>query len=171
MRWILTAMVVLTVMLCGFVLVGGLLSPAHEVTRSALVAAPPERVFALVTDIAAMDTWRPHVVRVDPVAGEPSVLVSGAGGPVTFTVEEARAPSFVRLGVRGAGPNIQGTWSITLAAADAGTRVSMTERASIENPVFRFLSRFVVGHATAVDAYLGDLVAHLGGRAGASTGE
>jgi hypothetical protein len=36
----------------------------------------------------------------------------------------------------------------------AGSRVRITERGEVYNPVFRFMSRFVMGHSATARAYL-----------------
>jgi hypothetical protein len=38
--------------------------------------------------------------------------------------------------------------------ADGATQVTITEKGTIPNPVFRFLSRFVFGYTATQDAYL-----------------
>ncbi|WP_428261329.1 SRPBCC family protein [Haliangium sp.] len=87
----------------------------------------------------------------------------GARGPVTLAVLERDPPRRLVLYLAGMGPGFVGTWTFDLAPDPAGTRLTLTERGEIENPVFRFLSRFVIGYTTAIDAYLDDLGAHLRG--------
>jgi hypothetical protein len=41
---------------------------AHTATRSAEVAAPPDRVWTLITDVAAFPTLRPDVTAVDQLS-------------------------------------------------------------------------------------------------------
>ena len=45
----------------------------------------------------------------------------------------------------------------TYCASGSGTRVSITERGEVYNPIFRFLSRFVFGHTGTMETYLRDL--------------
>ena len=59
-------------------------------------------------------------------------------------------------------------------APDA-SRVTITERGWVSNPIFRFVSRFVMGHTSTLDAYLRALGKHFGSEPTptvvASTGE
>ncbi len=48
-----------------------------------------------------------------------------------------------------------------LAAAAGGTRVRVTEDGEVYNPLFRFVSRFIMGHTATMDRYLDDLAAVL----------
>jgi hypothetical protein len=47
-----------------------------------------------------------------------------------------------------------GTWTFELTRAGAGTRVTITERGEVYNPIFRFLSRFVFGHTATLESCL-----------------
>ena len=42
------------------------------------------------------------------------------------------------------------------------SRVTITERGWVSNPIFRFVSRFVMGHTATLDAYLRALGKHFG---------
>ena len=46
------------------------------------------------------------------------------------------------------------TWTFELAADADGTRVTLTERGEVDNPIFRFLSRFVFGQTGTIDSCL-----------------
>jgi hypothetical protein len=55
-----------------------------------------------------------------------------------------------------------GTWTFELAPADGGTRLTITERGEVYNPIFRALGRFVFGHTATIDQYLRALGAAFG---------
>lgn len=44
----------------------------------------------------------------------------------------------------------------------AGSRGRITERGEVYKPVFRFVSRFIIGHAATASAYLKSLGARFG---------
>jgi hypothetical protein len=48
-----------------------------------------------------------------------------------------------------------GRWSFVFAPENGGTRVRITEDGEVYNPVFRFVSRFILGQTATLDAYLG----------------
>jgi hypothetical protein len=47
-----------------------------------------------------------------------------------------------------------GTWTFSLQPNSEITTVRITEDGEVYNPVFRFISHFVLGHTRTVDAYL-----------------
>jgi uncharacterized protein YndB with AHSA1/START domain len=166
MRWILWSITLFMLLLGAVVIAGGLVSREHQVARTVELAAPPETVFAVIADLEDMPAWRPEVVRVErvpnPTDSLPTYRELGVRGPVTWAVVEARPPARLAVSIRGAGPGFEGTWIFDVAPASQGTRLTITERGEIDNPVFRFLSRFVVGYGKGLDAYLEALARHLG---------
>lgn len=110
----------------------GLLLPrAHVETRSRVLDATPDRVFAAIA-------------RVEP----------------PFEIVERAPPG--RLVTRVAdGLPYGGTWTFELAPEGGGTRLTITERGEVHNPIFRVLARFVFGYAATMEAYLEDLAARL----------
>ena len=60
-----------------------------------------------------------------------------------------------------------GSWTYEFAPAAGGTTLTVVERGEVYNPVFRFVSRYVIGHTRTLDAYFSDLrtAAHAAGAA------
>jgi uncharacterized protein YndB with AHSA1/START domain len=170
MRWILWAITLLILLLGAIVIAGGLVAREHQVARTVELAAAPEVVFATIAKLEDMPAWRPEVVRVERVSDAAGGLATyrelGVRGAVTWTVVEAISPARLTLRIDGAGPGFEGTWTFDLASATHGTRLTVTERGEIDNPVFRFLSRFVVGYGQGLDTYLEALAGRLGRAAG-----
>ncbi|HWN69118.1 MAG TPA: SRPBCC family protein [Haliangium sp.] len=165
MRWILWAITLSMLLLGAVVIAGGLVSREHEIARTVELAAPPGDVFSAIADLEAMPAWRPEVVRVERAAGEadaPTYREYAVRGVVTWAVLESRPPARLEVRLAGAGPGFDGTWTFDLASTPGGTRLTLTERGEIDNPVFRFLSRFVVGYGKGMDDYLEALVRRLG---------
>ena len=99
---------------------------------------------------------------MDVISTAPLKWRERAGGDaIMFEVVESRPHE--RLEVRIADPDLPfgGTWTYELLPETVSTRLRITERGEVYNPVFRFMSRFVFGHAATLDAYLADLRARL----------
>jgi len=50
-----------------------------------------------------------------------------------------------------------GTSTFEIGPAERGSTLTITERGEAYNPIFRFVSRFVMGHHRTIDAYLSRL--------------
>jgi hypothetical protein len=58
-----------------------------------------------------------------------------------------------------------GRWTYELTPENGGTRVRITEHGSVPNPVFRLISRFVIGHTASIDKFLTALAGKFGEKA------
>jgi hypothetical protein len=59
-------------------------------------------------------------------------------------------------------PRIYGTWTFEFVPEGDGTRLTITERGEVYNPIFRFMSRFVFGHTATMDAFVENLGKRIG---------
>jgi uncharacterized protein YndB with AHSA1/START domain len=140
------------------IVVGYLLPVAHVASAETNVDQPPDRVFALLTDVAGFPRWRSDVKSVELLGSDPPRWREhGSNGDVTFEVTERQPPR--RLVTRIADQSLPfgGTWTYELTPAGSGTRLTITEHGTVFNPVFRFMSRFVFGHAATIERFLKDI--------------
>jgi hypothetical protein len=160
--WIVGAVVLVT---GAVTLVGWLLPIAHQASRTAHLAAPPERVYDIVADVDGYAGWLEGVSRVErleAVSGKIRFREHTTSGPIVMEVEETRPPS--RFVTRIADPDqpFGGTWTFDIAPDSGGARLTITERGEVYNPIFRFMARFVFGYTATMDSYLRSLREKLG---------
>ncbi|MGH9420710.1 MAG: hypothetical protein ACRD3J_12105, partial [Thermoanaerobaculia bacterium] len=55
-----------------------------------------------------------------------------------------------------------GSWDYRILPDGTGSRITITENGEVYNPIFRFVSRFVIGHTATLDKYLSALAAKVG---------
>jgi uncharacterized protein YndB with AHSA1/START domain len=135
---------------------------AHTVSRSAEVSAPPERVWAALTDVPAFPTWRPGVVGVEGQL--PTWRERGRHGAIAYQATTVEAPTHLIVRIADTSLPYGGEWDYTVAAAGSGSRVTIVERGEVYNLVFRFMSRYVIGHTATIDTFLRSLSRYLNGR-------
>lgn len=147
------------------VAVGAALPVTHRAVGRAVLPAPPPEVYALISDVERLPSWRSDVTRVEIVASDQSRLMFreiGSDGAILYSVDEAVPHS--RWVTRIADPELPfgGRWVFTLREAERGTELEIAEEGEVYNPVFRFVSRFVMGHTAGIERYLADLSRQLG---------
>jgi uncharacterized protein YndB with AHSA1/START domain len=157
MRWVLGIVGILVVVVQIVVVIGYLLPQSHTASISAQYAASPDTLWASITDASAFPTWRPGVTSVDALPdenGQRGWREHAGGDVVTYRVVESTPPR--HLVVRIADDNLPygGTWTYELAPAGTGTRLTITERGEVYNPIFRFVSRFIMGHTSTINGVL-----------------
>lgn len=162
MKIALVAVLVVLGMAVAVLLIGLTLPARHTATRSARLPAPPPRVFAVLTDVAAYPAWRDDVERVEVLSQQPlRFREHGDNGAILFEEVERLPPH--RLVVRIADPELPfgGTWTYGLTADGDATVLTIREDGEVRNPVFRFVSRLILGHTATLDAYLRALTARV----------
>jgi uncharacterized protein YndB with AHSA1/START domain len=147
------------------VAVGYLLPVKHEARVSAAIPAKPEQVWGALTDVAAYPTWRGDVTSVELLptdSGHVAWRERGKNDAITFAIEEADPPRRLVTRITDKSLPFGGGWEYVITPEGAGSRVQITEHGEVYNPVFRFVSRFIMGHTATASAYLKSLGARFG---------
>jgi uncharacterized protein YndB with AHSA1/START domain len=165
MKIALLVVAVLLALVLAIVGIGYTLPVKHRASRQLTVLASPDSVFDAITRPTNFPAWRSKVTKVEMVTsptGVTSYREHGSDGPLLLEVEESVRPS--RLVTRIADKSLPfgGAWTFELTPAADGTTVRITEDGEVYNPLFRFVSRFVMGHTSSIDAYLTDLGKRFG---------
>lgn len=151
------ALVVLVVAVVG---IGYLLPVKHTATREQSYAASPSTVFAAITTPAAFPRWRRGLESVELLPdenGRKKFREIGSDGKITFLVEESVPDRKLVMRIADKSLPFGGSWTYELSPAPSGTLLRITEHGEVYNPLFRFMSRFVFGHARTIEQYLADL--------------
>ncbi len=157
MKLFLLLLAALVLLIAIVVLIGALLPRDHVATRAATFRQPPEKLFAVVRDFAALPTWRADVKSVEllpPHDGTVRYREVTRHGPIAYRVKEERVGE--RLVMEIADDNLPygGTWTFEFGRTGNGATVRITERGFVKPALFRFLARFVFGYTTSLEQYL-----------------
>jgi len=157
-----------TLLIVAFVvvlLIGRSLPVRHHVVREARIPAEPSAVFAAITDVARFPSWRSGISSVEPLPSQGGLRrwrERSGGDAVLYEATHESPPA--ELVTRIADPSLPfgGSWAYDLRPDGVGgTTIRITENGEVYNPVFRFVSRYVMGHAKTVETYLDDLSRHF----------
>lgn len=166
MKWLAIAAGVLVALVVLVAVIGWLLPVKHRVTRESTFRASPAQLYALITDVDAFPSWRSKVKSVQhdtTTAGAKRFREIGSDGSILFEVEDALPDQ--RLVTRIVDPTLPfgGSWTFEIVPVDAGrTTLRITENGEVYNPIFRFVSLFVLGHRATIDGYLRDVGKRFG---------
>ena len=136
MKWIAIVAGGVALLVAGIAAVGSMLPRTHKASRTLRVTRAPDVVWPLV--IRAMQT---SSVPVDILEQTPPHRL------VTRVSEREK--------------NFGGTWTLTITPVAGGSDVTVVEDGWVANPIFRFVSRFVIGHHATMDGILKQLAASL----------
>lgn len=155
MRILLIIGIVVAALILAVVGIGWFLPKRHVVSRSAVYRATPERLFAL---IAGPQNWRPEVLRSESVSdGSGRELMretSRDGETIVYEVLDRLPPTSIKRRIVTENLPYSGAWTYSLQPSGGETLVRITEDGEVYNPVFRFVSRFILGQTRRMDNYL-----------------
>jgi hypothetical protein len=157
MKLLLRVVVVVLLLVTAVFAVGWFLPVAHVASRSASFARPPQDIYAAVSDVATYPRWWDELSEVEmlPTTNDRvRFRQHTSSGPIVMEVVESVPVSRFVTRIDDPEQPFGGTWTFALTPEGAGTRLTITERGEVYNPVFRFLSRFVFGHTGTIDSFL-----------------
>ena len=162
MKWLLIVVLSLAGLLILIVIIGALLPHKHQVTRSITLRQSPEVVWNL---ISGPPSWRPDIRKYEELPPHGHRMwreIDKHAQTITYETVESAPPR--RLVNRIADPKLPfgGSWTYEITPAASGCSLTITEDGEVYNPLFRFVSRFIMGHAATINTYFKDLQTKLG---------
>jgi uncharacterized protein YndB with AHSA1/START domain len=157
MKWILWTLAVLVALVVVVIVIGWLLPAGHEVSRTVRLNKPPEAVYAAISDVAQHASWWPDVTRVEMLeatGGKIRFREHTTSGPIVMEVDDAQPPAKFVTRIADSDQPFGGTWTFDVARDGGGSRLTITERGEVYNPLFRFMSKFIFGHTATMESYL-----------------
>ena len=129
MRWVLIIVGGLVLLIVIVAAIGATLPRTHTASRTLRVRRSPQEAWTAIMQAMTTSDVPVDIVEHDP----PRTLVS--------KVKETEKM-------------FGGSWTVAFAPADEGSTLTITEDGWVGNPIFRFVSRFVMGHHATMDGML-----------------
>jgi uncharacterized protein YndB with AHSA1/START domain len=161
---ILLSLVILIAVVLAIAYLDGLTLPVnHTTTVTGTIAAPPPKVFALITNVSAAPTWRHEVksVTVLPPDNDRDHWIEdlGHGQTMTFLATRTEPPMRRDVLLDLPSPAYGGTWTYLLTPGPTPntTTLTITETGFIHPPLYRFMMQHLFGMTHNLDQYLSDM--------------
>jgi len=140
MKWLLFGVAAAVALVMVVAIVGAMLPRDHRASRTLTTRRPAADLWAVVSD---------------------REFARNAAGDVKTEVVESLPPT--KYVTRIAAPNqpFGGTWTHVITAVPGGATLTITEDGWVSNVIFRFVSRFVLGHHMTMDKYLTAIAAQF----------
>jgi len=144
MKWMLIVLGALAVLVVLVAAIGSRLPREHVASRTLRVRRTPQEVWAAVTQATAASSVPVDVLEQDPPRRQ-----------VTRVKESEKM--------------FGGTWTIAIepdpsTSSGQACTLTITENGWVANPIFRFVSRFVMGHHATIDGVLKQVATALNGQ-------
>jgi len=163
LRIVLSVVGIVVLIVLGAYADGATMPVDHSVSVTGTVAAPPEKVFALIANIAAGATWRPEVKSVEVLPSDNTrdawIEDLGSGEKMKFlalTTVPPDAGGHALRKVETKEPAYGGTWTYDLSPGPTPdtTTLKITEDGYINPPIYRFMMAHIFGSTKNLNDYM-----------------
>ena len=137
MKWILLGIAAIGAVVALVAVIGATLPRNHVASRSLAVRRSPEEIWPVIMQATASSGVPVDVIQSDPPRRQ-----------VTRVKDTEKM--------------FGGTWTITVTPTATGGALTITEDGWVGNPIFRFVSRYVMGHHATMDGILKAVAAKFG---------
>lgn len=145
---------------------GALLPEEHRATRTLRTKQPALAIWDTISDHEGEPKWRSDLESVASLGereGKPVWRENYKGGDhLTLITTESKPPSRLVRELTDIDGPFSGRWEIDISPTPNGSEVKITEIGKVSNPFFRFISKYLIGHTTGIEAYLSGLAAKFG---------
>ena len=146
-------------------LMGSRLPPDHVATVRAHFRAPPDSLYAAVSDVAAYPKWRADVKRVELLPahhGHTAWRETTGSGALDYEFTLAIPTNRLVSTLVSTGAGFTGRWMYHFLPDTVGTTVILTEEGLVQEPLFRFAMHYVIGEHSSQEQFLGMLARRFG---------
>ncbi len=141
MKWVWIILGAVAGVIALVAVIGAMLPVKHVATRQVRFKKPPGAVWKVMSPGTSQAHFKQDNVNYEVLESSPPArLVTKIADKLPYG----------------------GQWTYELTPDGAGTDLRITENGEVYNPIFRFVSRFVMGHTATIDASLRDLAKKLG---------
>jgi hypothetical protein len=165
LKILLVAVAVLLGIILLVVVIGYALPKQHLASRAISLRQKPAGVFALISDFKDGPKWRADLEQVEMLPdrdGHVRFREKMKQGGITMEVEESNPPQRMVTRIDDQGLPFGGRWIFEVSPTTEGCRLNITERGEVYNPVFRFVSKFIMGYNGTMDTYLKSVARKFG---------
>ena len=165
-KLLLNLIVILALVVAGLYGYGTQLPKDHEVSVSMAYNQPQEALWDAITNYAKLPEWSKSTAKaeaLEPKDGKPVWRLITKHGEVMDLVIDEETP-MTRHVATIANDNLPfgGSWIFELTPTETGTRVTLTEKGYLKQPILRALSALVWGHDHMLKEFLTELGAKFG---------
>jgi hypothetical protein len=153
MKWLLILAGILVCVILIVLLIGYLLPVKHRASIALSVHASPNQVWERLTETRSYPNWRKDVKSVEQLSDSEWIEVDLHDHRLPFKIVSSERDLRLVTRINGQHLPFGGTWEYRIGKGGDGTMVTITEDGEVYNPLFRFVSKFIMGHTATLKRY------------------
>jgi hypothetical protein len=162
MKWVVILILVVLAVIAVVYLIGYSMPVKHKASITLKLKAPPEEVWNILTDYKSYPTWRSGLENVESPDAKHWTEFS-KHGTIQYEAEVFQPHDFFVTRIKNKDLPFGGSWSYELRREGSGTLLQITENGEIYNPIFRFMSKYMIGHEITLKEYAMDISRKING--------
>ncbi|TGN03178.1 LIC10604 family protein [Leptospira dzoumogneensis] len=139
------------------VLSGYLLPKDHIASVEKDLPSSPENIYKIIRDVSEYKNWRSGLKSVNIESDTIWIESDSHGNNIRFGIIEEHSPNYLRTKILNEDLPFGGGWEFEINQNGPITKLKITEKGFVTNPLFRVLSKFVFGHDATMKTFLEDL--------------
>jgi len=164
---ILGAVVVLVVLASMVVAVSGNFTESDRQTEvTCHLNAPPDSVFAVITDYRRYPEWRKELLHVEMLPARDSIQswreYDVEKVNCAYEAVEKVTPSYVKIKIAEPTSSVQGSWAFTIIPDGTGSKVKVTVEGTVNSLFYRYIGRIFFKKSATIKSYLTSLASRFG---------
>ena len=159
MKWILLIAGIIAGLILVITLIGYCLPVKHTAALKRVINAAPDRVWERLVSFGKYPEWRKDVKQVEVLSVTDWIETDKYNGKIPFTIIQSEPGRILVTRINATNKPFGGSWHFLLEGNGNTTTVTITENGEVYNPLFRFVSRFIMGHTATIKAYQDQLEA------------
>jgi hypothetical protein len=157
MKYLLLLIGVMICIVLIIVILGYLLPVKHTVSMELSLDAGSKEVWQRLRDIKAYPQWRKRLQSVEMQSDNSWVEVDKRNHRLPLKIVSEEPMQKLVTEINDKNLPFGGTWIFTLRSGNGQTMVTIRENGEVYNPVFRFVSKYIMGHTASIKQYAKDL--------------
>ncbi len=160
----LAALIVLAAMIAA--IGGSFMDADHQADVTAHLDAPPDSLFAVITDYQNYPLWRKELLRVEMLPPRDSIQTwrefDEWESNWAYEATKVDPPTHVTITIAEPKSDVQGSWTISIVPEGEGSSVNVIEEGAVNNVFFRFIGRLFYSQTATIESYLTSLASRFG---------
>lgn len=156
MKWILIIIGIIICLILIIYLIGLLLPVKHTAIISEVIPANTKQVWDKLTQIEKFPSWRKSLNKVEIINNSEWIEISKRNR-IPMKITGQTLDNKLVYAINSKDLAFGGEWIYMLQPKGDSTVLMITENGEVYNPIFRFISKFIIGHSATMRNYMSDL--------------
>ncbi|BDA79675.1 polyketide cyclase [Leptospira kobayashii] len=136
-------------------LVGRSLPADHTVSLSRVFSSSSEIIYEKIKNFKDYPLWRPNLKLIQPVSATSWKETDSHKNIMTYSFIRDEKNRLIESKIMDEDKPFGGSWTFELKTVPGGTELTITENGKVFSPIFRFVSKYIFGHTSTIEAYFG----------------